>query len=97
MIVEENYIFTASVKMEVLSLNQTVYVPAGTFSCVKIKVTETSSTEYDDHTSNNNTEMIFYFSRQFGLIMGEFTDWWTDYEGTEREESSTLILLNKNF
>ena len=43
---------------QVLSLNDTVYVPAGPFSCIKIKI-------------EGEVEGTFYISRKYGYIKGD--------------------------
>lgn len=65
--------------------NVDVTVPAGTFKCVKIKMTNDESGSWQ----------IEYFSKNIGLIKGERMD--SEEEGSPFYLSSKIELINKNF
>ena len=70
------------VTSEVLSINETVKVPAGTFTCVKIRITFSWSQEHEE----------YYFSPKYGIIKEV---WY--YNSNQSGHRWETVLRYKNF
>jgi len=80
-----NEIYNYDWLREVLSTNETVTIPAGTFyNCIKIR-------------QNNDEKSIYYVSRKYGLIMLESDIYYTDDNGFVELRKCIRKLKSKNF
>jgi len=88
---------TKSLIAEVQSLSEVVVVPAGTFNCIKIILTEVATETYENEHKSNEKTRIYYICRKYGIIQDDQHILVKQNGSTTNEYFYSDKLLSKNF